>query len=447
VQAIPLRQRGPTEPARWLLHTVVVGSFVPLIFLLSLIDPASLASPALVRSLQGGLPLPGASVGLLEWLPARTPTRTATPRDPSPPLFPFLSRPSVTTPPAIQLAPAPPQVLSPYNWVLTHREAGLFAGPGDDQQRFTLLPQWSYLKVLESVPGWLRVRYEGDGTRQAGEAWIPAGAVGPIGTPRWLTNPRETPLYAGPERDAPSYTRLPPWSVLEVLGKDEADRSLVRFAGDGDTRQPGEAWVRRGDLDVARAPSGSELPWGVQPGSGADGARLAVPYRTQLDGSRSAGANCGPTSVGMVLESFGIVVPTSNLRGEADWLQGNWDPDNGVSIQVLRTMVQRHDLRGLDLERPDGGTRRWTLEQVRHHLRAGHSVIPQVRYRFLPGREWYPIGYDHYIVLTGFAGDTFYYNDPIPSGGHGQGLTISAAALLRAWQSSSEPLAGFAVTR
>jgi hypothetical protein len=331
--------------------------------------------------------------------------------------------------------------------VQSHQATGLFAGPADDAPRFTMLPQWSYLKVLDSRPGWLLVHYEGDGVRQAGEAWIPAGAVGPIGTPRWLMSLRETPLYAGPEPDAPVYARLPSWSVLESLGRDEFDRTLVRYAGDGDTRQAGEAWIRRADLDVARAPDGSQVPWGVQPGSEGDATRLTVPYRTQLDGSRASGANCGPTSVGMALDAFGVSVSTVELRSMADWLQDNWDPNNGVAIEVLGQLVRRYELRALDLQRQNGGLRRWTLEEVRRHLRAGHPVIPQLRYRLLPGKEGFPFGYDHYIVLTGYSGDTFFYNDPIPNGGQGQNLSMSATTLLRAWESSSEPLAALAITR
>jgi hypothetical protein len=198
---------------------------------------------------------------------------------------------------------------------------------------------------------------------------------------------------------------------------------------------------------VGRAPAGSQLPWGAAPGSPDDGAHLGIPYRTQLDGSRSSGANCGPTSVGMALESFGVFVPTADLRDLANRLQGNWDPNEGEPIDVLRDLVQRYDLRGVDLEGPGGGFRRWSLDDVRHHLRAGHPVIPQLRYRLLPGREGFPINYDHYVVLTGFSGDTFYYNDPIPPAGGGRDLAISAAGLVRAWQWSDEPLAAFAVTR
>ena len=441
MQAVPFHQRGRSGTVRWLLHGAVVGSFFPL--LLGLIGPAYLASAGLARSLHENLQLPGSSIGLQEWLPARNPARTASPRDPSPPLLPFFNRP--ITQPGSVLAPAP--AIAPLTWVQTHREAGLFSAPGDDAQRFTVLPQWSYLKVVDSAPGWLLVRYEGDANRQAGQAWVPAGAVGPISPPRWLTNPRESPLYAGPEPTAPSYTRLPPWSIVEAMGQDQADRGLVRYAGDGNTRQPGLAWARRADLDVARAPAGSQLPWGAAPGSPDDGAHLGIPYRTQLDGSRSSGANCGPTSVGMALESFGVFVPTADLRDLANRLQGNWDPNEGEPIDVLRDLVQRYDLRGVDLEGPGGGFRRWSLDDVRHHLRAGHPVIPQLRYRLLPGREGFPINYDHYVVLTGFSGDTFYYNDPIPPAGGGRDLAISAAGLVRAWQWSDEPLAAFAVTR
>jgi hypothetical protein len=439
VQAVPLRQGGRSGTGRWLLNSAVIGSFAPL--LLGLVGPASFGSVGLVGSLQDDLQPPSPSLGVLEWLPARNPLRTGSPRDPSPPWIPSFGRPALPV-------PAPVPTLPPARWVQTHREAGLFSGPYEAAQRFTVLPKWSYLTVLDySTPDWLLVRYDGDRSRQAGQAWVPAAAVGPISSPRWLTNPRETALYAGPEPNAPTYTRLPSWSILEVLDQEEADRTLVRYAGDGDTREPGQAWVRRAELQLASAPVGSSLPWGTTPGSADDGARLDVPYRSQLDGSRESGTNCGPATIGMALEAFGVFVPTGDLRATANRLQGIWDPNSGVTIEALRGVVEWYDLRGLDLEHPDGGLRKWSLDDVRRHLRAGHPVVPQLRYRLMPGRESYPVAYDHYVVLTGFSGETFYYNDSIPSGGSGRHLAISASALLRAWQSSDYPLAAFAITR
>ena len=440
MQAVPLRQKGRSGAVRWLLHGALVGSFVPV--LLGLIGPSGLTPVGLVRSIQDNLQLSQSPSGVLEWLPARNPARTALPRDPSPPLLPPFSRIA----PPVPAVPVPAPKALP-TWVQTHREAWLFSGPEQDAQRFNVLPAWSYLKVVDSVPGWLLVRYEGDANRLAGQAWVPAETVGPIGSPRWLVNPRETPLYAGPEPDAPIYTRLPPWSVLEGLGQYESGRTLVDYTGDGKTRQPGRAWVRLNDLDVARAPSDSRLPWGILPGSPEDAAHLTVPYRTQLDGSAFSGTNCGPTSIGMALQAFGISVPTGDLRQQANRLQGNWDPSEGVSLDALAGTLRRYEARPLDLDQPNDRRRRWSLDDVRRHLRAGHPVIPQLRYRLLPGREGFPLSYDHFVVLTGFDGDTFFYNDPIPSAGRGRDLTMTAPTLLRAWESSSEPLAGLAVAR
>jgi hypothetical protein len=65
----------------------------------------------------------------------------------------------------------------------------------------------------------------------------------------------------------------------------------------------------------------------------------------------------------------------------------------------------------------------------------------------MPGREGFPIDYDHYVVLTGFSGDIFYYNDPIAAGGSGRDVPLSSSALLRAWSSSDEPLTALALAQ
>src|SRR5687767_290763 len=50
--------------------------------------------------------------------------------------------------------------------------------------------------------------------------------------------------------------------------------------------------------------------------------RLPIPYRTQLDGSAYQSANCGPASVGMVLQAFGKYLPTTDIRRAANRMQG-----------------------------------------------------------------------------------------------------------------------------
>jgi hypothetical protein len=118
---------------------------------------------------------------------------------------------------------------------------------------------------------------------------------------------------------------------------------------------------------------------------------------------------------------------------------------SGTTLESLRSVAEAHGLVGLGLHE-NGRYRRWTLEDVRRHVRAGQPVIPQLRYRMMPGRGWTWTSTDHYVVISGIVGDDFIIDDPIPDGGKGERL-ISAEALDRAWRSSDFPYAGFAIAR
>ena len=174
-------------------------------------------------------------------------------------------------------------------------------------------------------------------------------------------------------------------------------------------------------------------------------ARLDVPYRTQLDGSISSASNCGPTSVSMAIESFGIFVPTAQARAIANRAMGVYDPFGGTTLESLRAVAETYGLQGLDLHE-NGRYKRWTLDDVRTHLRAGHPVIPQLRYRMMPGREWLWVGYDHYVVITGMVGDDFIINDPIGIDGHGERV-LSAPAAAAGLDEQRPPGAAVAIAR
>ncbi len=241
-------------------------------------------------------------------------------------------------------------------------------------------------------------------------------------------------------------------SVLETL-EDLGPELRVFYLGDGRTRPVGEGWVQSADVRPAGPMLAAEgrgvrvlSPPDVAALASGNGTWLKVPYRTQLDGSPSAGANCGPASVGMVLEYFGISVPTAELRALANKLQGTNDPDSGVAIEYLEKMVERFSLRGHGLS-VGKNLRRWSLEDVREHLSLGHPVIPQLRYRLMPGRAGSDYWYDHYVVLMGYRGDDFIYSDSVDADGPGYGRLMSAESLTRAWRSSAFPFAAFAVSR
>jgi hypothetical protein len=254
---------------------------------------------------------------------------------------------------------------------------------------------------------------------------------------RLLVSVGELTVWGGPDRDAPALATVPRRAILEGLGPLRDGRVAVRLGTEGNLLR---AWV---DADFVSALLNVPRPWERPYAYGVRSVGMDVPYRTQLDGSAAAGANCGPASLGMVLDAFGISVPTDRLRAQAHRFQGTSGPDTGFLLEVLQSVAETYGLEGQDLL--EGRRyRRWTLDDVREHLRAGHLVIPQLRYRLMPGREWAGVTYDHYLVLTGVDGDDFFFNDPIPWNGRGQGR-ITAAQLLRAWQNSDAPMAAVAL--
>jgi hypothetical protein len=75
----------------------------------------------------------------------------------------------------------------PGRWVTNHRSTGLWSGVDAAAMRFTELPQWTKLRVVEgAAPDAQRMQVEffGDGfTRQPGMAWIGRSDIGPITPP------------------------------------------------------------------------------------------------------------------------------------------------------------------------------------------------------------------------------------------------------------------------
>jgi hypothetical protein len=170
-----------------------------------------------------------------------------------------------------------------------------------------------------------------------------------------------------------------------------------------------------------------------------------APYRSQLDGSAYAEANCGPTAVGMALDAFGVSATPATLRAEA--LDAQHMRGNGVGtlITALAAVVDENGLSAYDLHDSDGALRHWSLDDIRAHIQKGQPVIVQVRYRSLPGRGGAYYFGDHYILVTGIVGDGFLYNDPIDVDGIGWDRVISGATLQVAMNASDARYAYSAV--
>jgi len=153
--------------------------------------------------------------------------------------------------------------------------------------------------------------------------------------------------------------------------------------------------------------------------SRANALRMSVPFRTQKDGDRFQGSNCGPATLSMVLDAFGMQHGNAELRLLTHTYQGTVGARTGTALQHMAHVAADYGLepRGL-YQRPDGssakdGFARWTVDDIRDEVLAGRPVIPLVKFRLLPGHEDSPFRADHYVVVYGVDGDSFLYHDPI----------------------------------
>src|SRR5262245_1357468 len=344
-------------------------------------------------------------------------------------------------------------------WLKNHTETALRSGPNEATQLFTVLPQWSTLRVLQAQSDWFFVQYGGDGaTRQPGPGWVKASDVGAIGAPTvWLRTNRASALWGGSDDSASRALDVPSSALMEVIGPEtvQGSRVHVRLPGDGRQVPPAQGWMDADSLARTSTPSFTLLPRAYPAILAAD-VRIRVPYRSQLDGSAYESANCGPTTLGMALEAFGMNVPPADLRFDvlnSEAFNTN-DNDAGSYIWALAHVAQARGLRTYGLYEGDGESlHHWSVDEVRANVRAGRPVIVQVVYRGLPGREDSGYNGDHYVVITGLMGDNFIYNDPIggPAAKEAPGWDrlMTVDQLQRAMRASDRPYAytAFALSR
>jgi hypothetical protein len=104
----------------------------------------------------------------------------------------------------------------PGRWVTNHRAAALWSGVDGNAMRFTDLPQWTALRVVDGAPSdaaRLEVEFFGDGlTRQAGQAWICRADVGPI------TPPVPLPHVAATARQVEKYSFASANDFINTVG-------------------------------------------------------------------------------------------------------------------------------------------------------------------------------------------------------------------------------------
>jgi hypothetical protein len=170
--------------------------------------------------------------------------------------------------------------------------------------------------------------------------------------------------------------------------------------------------------------------------------RLMVPFRTQKDGSRWQSSNCGPATLGMLLDGFGIPdQSTDDLRLRAHTYQGTVGMRTGTGLDHVAHVAEDLGLRAHGLYNGDGSFRHWSGEDVVAELRQGHPVMPLVRLYLVPGYEGMATRWGHYILLTGMApGGGFYFSDSLKTDpAAGTSGIISERQLTAAMEASHIP--------
>lgn len=111
----------------------------------------------------------------------------------------------------------------PGRWVTNHRATSLWSGVDDQALRFTDLPQWTKLRIVESAPpdaNRMQVEFFGDGlTRQPGMAWVGRADVGPITPPVPLPLPAVVkPLISALQPQMERYTFASGTEFINTVG-------------------------------------------------------------------------------------------------------------------------------------------------------------------------------------------------------------------------------------
>ena|SRR5688572_19099843 len=408
----------------------------------------------------GGMPRPLASAVAAE-LPARPLASTASAVEPDA----SSSVSSVTVlaqaePPAVQAVSAAENTesasaIEPTSfWAKTKRETAIWSGWDSNAKEFAKVAPDLTVQVLEFRGPRAYVYFPGDSKgHKAGEVWIDRADLSDVAWPRWARTRRATVLRGGPEPGSEELLPLQRGNYLETTGEVRGRWAQAFFLID---RQPGEwavGWVDGLDLILPRGEQAEISNYMLTRTAlltSAPEVWLKVPYRTQLDGSTYAEANCGPTSVAMALEAIGKRDTLESLRASALQLQEtNGCDDCGTFIQHLASVAEMRGAATFGLRDDPESFHRWSLDEIRQQLRQERVVIPQVKFRLLPGRAKSQYWGDHYIVIVGLAGKNFIYNDPVDSDGRGYGRLISAEALEQAMAGATGQFAraAFAVGR
>jgi hypothetical protein len=164
-------------------------------------------------------------------------------------------------------------------------------------------------------------------------------------------------------------------------------------------------------------------------------ATLDTPWRTQNSGICADG-NCGPASLGMTMDYFGVHFTNDSIRRQINiYMNGDQNDcgSSGASWDSLQWFATTKA--GLATV---GWSSGWSLDGISSQIAQGHPVVLLVHYRSLPGHENDSYAYDHYIVFEGIRNDGMVvYDDPdYLTAADGDNRTMTQQQLITAWSSN-----------
>jgi hypothetical protein len=156
------------------------------------------------------------------------------------------------TPPAsaIRDCGAPPG--PPETWVETFLPAPLMSGADPNSQQFTVLPPFSYLKVLGQSKSYLYVLNPATN----GPGYVEAAKVGPSGPPPsfqpfWVKSFKPTGVWSAPAGGV-QFGVAPQWSSFQVVKEQDGPRLFVRVQATGNV-----AYIDAKDVGPVPPPAGT----------------------------------------------------------------------------------------------------------------------------------------------------------------------------------------------
>jgi peptidase C39-like protein len=167
---------------------------------------------------------------------------------------------------------------------------------------------------------------------------------------------------------------------------------------------------------------------------------VEVPYRSQLDGSPQARANCGPASLAMLFARFDDGTSIADIRYSVNRFMGIWWVDNGSTWEALANAAETRGYQVIGLYEKPGKRRRWTVDDLVAQTEQGLPVMILTYYRALPGHAGSYFRYNHYIVIVGVDrvdGSIVYHDPAYLDSETGSYLRMTREQLDAAWSSVS----------